>query len=239
MVMVFVPKKRCPDVVRPLFMPPYSKGMTLSSAMAKIHLMGLENLTAGSAQYMFFGKTSLRIRAGNRTGRIFRAGLPGSETSAQVYRTPSTSMGVSCSTDTPLLRAKPWAALVGLPAASKAAFQAGPLKVFTRSFCFSSMPRAIRTILLGVAKTERVSNPILDASRSSRATFSSVSRMSGRKREGISSVPISSTTFFIVTAFTSRIFPPGGSSWLFSGRRRPRSTFRPGFLFSRYNLSAL
>ncbi len=95
----------------------------------------------------------------------------------------------------------------GLPFMSKADAHAGPLKVWTRSLWRSPTSLNRSAMRRGVANADTFLQDILAFSRSSLAVLSRNVRASGRNRDGISSTPISSSTFLYVTGVTS--FRPG------------------------------
>ena len=116
--MAFLPMKRCPLVVRPLSTPAKLKGITWSSARARIQRMGRAKRTPESFQYMLLGKVSPSMRPRSRSGRTLRVARPSSRTSALTYQTPFSSCLLKASTETPRLFAKPRAARVGFPSSS-------------------------------------------------------------------------------------------------------------------------
>ncbi len=120
-------------------------------------------------------------------------------------------------------RAKPRAALEGLPASSKATLRAGPSFSITWSSCLSATSSTAKKRRRGVPMV-RISPWRIRFSASSFPMISSISLSAfGRKAAGISSVPISSSSSFPITSCTPCVrfpsarpgcapFPPSGRS---------------------------
>ena len=125
--------------------------------------------------------------------RMGRAGAAGTLLSAKTYSRPSASTRrTSSSAATPHLRAKPWAALVGAPASSKAMLAAGPRLTSCTSSVWPGTPatRAARRRGDEMTRTSPWASPASSSPLATSLPSWPAAFMSGA--EGISSVPISS-----------------------------------------------
>ncbi len=128
----------------------------------------------------------------HRAVRIGVAGAEGMFFSAKTYSRPSvSSRRTRSSAATPHLRAKPWAALVALPSASKAMFAAGPrLTSWTSSVAVAtSATSAARRRGLEITRTSPWARPASSRPLAIMVPSCLTALFSGA--EGISSVPIS------------------------------------------------
>ena len=125
------------------------------------------------------------------------AGLPSSRTTAPMYSPLGVTTRSSSSTAIPLPRAKPSAALVGRPSASKAALTAGPSAVSSEASPTAAMSWMRTASRRGVAKV--CTSPWLRrASAQARMRWrASVSTAVSISPAGSSSVPISNRSFIV------------------------------------------
>jgi hypothetical protein len=153
--------------------------------------MGRAKVTSSEPERMTFLKRSPERRRVRSAGSTCPAGFPFS-TRVTPRRSP---LGVStrsrASTSTPWLLAKPSAAAVGFPSASKAAATEGPSASLLASACRGARARAQTTRRRGVPMA--FTSPwVRRASASNRArSSSSCLTAGGTKPAGISSAPIS------------------------------------------------
>ena len=119
-------RKRCPNVSSDAVSPANSTGTTVSPSWAYSQRTGRLNCSARLPHRWVFGQGIAVIKLPRSSGRSSATSRSGVRTTAYTYSVPFSSRRSSEATSTPLPRANPAAAFVGLPSASKAIFAAGP-----------------------------------------------------------------------------------------------------------------
>ena len=127
-------------------------------------------------------------------GRRFSVSSPAISFRAQRYSPFSVTTVWRSENSNPCPRAKPMAALVGLPFSSTATFLAGPSFSTIWSSCLSATSATQRQSLLGVAMVLVSPCRILRLANSRRIMSAMSFWTPGKKAAGISSVPISSSS---------------------------------------------
>ena len=118
-------------------------GRTTSSSMATIQRTGRTKYSRYAAQRQERGHLMTVMKPASTSGSRSATGVAGMFLVANTYSVPLTSRRSRFSGERPLPRAKPMAALVGLPSASKAILAAGPLYSSTSASVASATPYAM------------------------------------------------------------------------------------------------
>ena len=155
--------------------------------------MGRAKRVSRSFQRMDLGNGSWLITFTKISGSRLCVATPFSCFFAQMYSPLSELTMVTSLIATPWPLAKPMAALVGLPSASKAIFFAGPSFSDTRSVCICATLEAMSARRRGVPKVSICLNEMRRLASSFSISDFRAARASGINAAGISSVPISSS----------------------------------------------
>ena len=201
-------RKRWPWVTRPLRTSPYVTGTGFPSRSATIQRTGRAKVTSSPRVRMAFLKRSPATSRSRIAGTTCAAWRPFS-TFVTASRSPlGVSTRSSAATSTPWLRAKPAAAGVGFPAASKACATGGPSAWLMASPCRGATSRAQTASRRGVP-TARTSPWARRASSSAfDRSWASCCSAAGANPAGISSAPISKRR----SAMPASYFPASAAS---------------------------
>ena len=189
-------------------MSPWRTGTTRPPRSATIQRTGRAKVTSSSRERMTFLKRRPATSRSRMAGITCSALRPFS-TLVTASRSP---LGVctrsSAATSTPWLRAKPAAAGVGAPEASKAWATGGPSAWLMASPCRGSTSRAQTASRRGVPTARTSPCPIRASSRAFDRSWASCCSAAGAKPAGISSAPISKRR----SAMPASYFPASAAS---------------------------
>ena len=190
-------RKRCPHVRSPATSPANSTGTTWSPNSARSQRTGRLNCSLRLPQRCVLGQGTARTTSASSPGRSPATSREAVRTTAYTYSVPPSSRRSRASTSTPLPRAKPAAALVGLPSASNAILAEGPRN---DSSVASVCSGTSRTTMIRRRGVEYVSTSPCGTPAASRAPPMMPARRSVaacRSNAGSSSVPISKARVFV------------------------------------------